>query len=309
MTSQRVTTQLNQMLKAMSDSEMMPAFYICAIDEKFNKFIDFENIDDHRFLRGFIESIQSIKNPKELRDLIMNYYSNQKYIYIEGYIDELNRFKTSSVNKCRDLEKFKSDKRYLAFAINYYQSKFSRDDSYICRINDEYMMFLFIVYCHPYFSQTSCDLDNIESQYSNLLNQYSCHFKNYDNDPEFYQWSKKYMDENPDYGSQKFTPTSMDEYRTIVNIIFDRLYFENKNIYDALKKKLSNARYQRDYRKNNKGTKPFYFPLSLKAQEALKTLAFKRGVPELKLVELLINEGYAKECLSPTGADLYSSPK
>lgn len=305
MTNGHVMNQLNQMLKTMPDSDMVVAFYICEIDKDYGHFLEFRDINDSSFLRRFTQSLQSITNPKELRDLIIKYYSNQREEYIEDYINQLIQIKISSKNRSRDLEKFKSDRRLLAFAINYYASRFTRSEDYIHAINDEYIRLLFIIHCDPFFSDTSRDLDNIETQYSNILNLYPCHFKNYDNDPDFYTWAKKYMDENPDYGSRCFTPTSTSEYRDVVNIIFDRLYFLNKNAYEALKKKLSNARYQCDYRKKNKGVKQFYFPLSIKAQKALQTLAFKRGIPELKLVELLINEAYTKECMSPNGVDLY----
>ncbi len=89
---------------------------------------------------------------------------------------------------------------------------------------------------------------------------YSAHFQKNDT-IDFYIWAKNYMDDNDKYDSKVYTPITNEEYRTTVNIIFDKLFDENKDIYAALKEKLSNAWYQKKYRQKNKGKKAHHYVL------------------------------------------------
>ena len=82
-------------------------------------------------------------------------------------------------------------------------------------------------------------------------------------------------------------------------------YYEDENIHYALRKKLSNAWYQKKHREEKKVKKPHYYALTKRAREALLTLAFKNGVSEEQMIERLINETYAKECCSVDGENLY----
>ena len=113
------------------------------------------------------------------------------------------------------------------------------------------------------------------------------------------------MDGHDKYHSTIYAPITDDEYKTTVNIIFDKLFDENEDIYAALKDKLSNAWYQKKYRQKNKGKKPHYYALSKKAKEALHILALKRNLKEEEVIENLINEFYVKECVDALGETLY----
>ena len=112
-------------------------------------------------------------------------------------------------------------------------------------------------------------------------------------------------DHNEKYHSTAYTPITDEEYRTTVNIIFDKLFDENEDIYAALKDKLANAWYQKKYRQKNKGKKPHYYALSKKTIESLHILAFKRNMSEEQIIENLINEFYVKECADISGNSLY----
>ena len=113
-------------------------------------------------------------------------------------------------------------------------------------------------------------------------------------------------DHNEKYHSTAYTPITDEEYRTTVNIIFDKFFDENEDIYAALKDKLANAWYQKKYRQKNKGKKPHYYALSKRAKEALHILAFKRNLTEEEVIENLINEFYVKECVNVQGQSLYT---
>ena len=194
----------------------------------------------------------------------------------------------------------------LAFALHYYEKQFRRGDSIVNDINNHFFRFLFIIFCHPDYSQSTVELNIIEEKFSQLTNSHLIHFVKNDT-IDFYRWSKNYMDDhNEKYHSTAYTPITDEEYRTTVNIIFDKLFDENEDIYAALKDKLSNAWYQKKYRQKNKGKKPHYYALSKKTIESLHILAFKRNMSEEKIIENLINEFYVKECVDAQGQSLYT---
>ena len=173
-------------------------------------------------------------------------------------------------------------------------------------INNHFFRFLFIIFCHPDYSQSTVELNTNEEKISQLTNSHLIHFVKNDT-IDFYRWAKSYMDDhNEKYHSAAYTPITDEEYRTTVNIIFDKLFDENEDIYAALKDKLANAWYQKKYRQKNKGKKPHYYALSKRAKEALHILAFKRNMSEEQIIENLINEFYVKECVDVRGQSLYT---
>lgn len=298
--------QLKSALKQLNESDLVPALCLMEMDIESNSFRDFQKELDRKVMRPFIQRLNTIKGLSEIRQIILDYYSAQKWDYIDDYLRELETFKLNLKNRGRDISKYQSDSRLLAFALHYYEKQFRRGDSIVNNINNHFFRFLFIIFCHPDYSQSTVELNIIEEKFSQLTNSHLIHFAKNDT-IDFYRWAKSYMDDhNEKYHSAAYTPITDEEYRTTVNIIFDKLFDENEDIYAALKDKLSNAWYQKKYRQKNKGKKPHYYALSKRAKESLHILAFKRNMSEEQIIENLINEFYVKECVDVQGQSLYT---
>ena len=298
--------QLRSALKQLNESDLLPALCLMEMDIESNSFRDFHKELDRKLMRPFIQRLNTIKGLSEIRQIILDYYSTQEWDYIDDYLRELETLKSLLKNRGRDISKYQSNPRLLAFALHYYEKQFRRGDNIINDINNHFFRFLFIIFCHPDYSQSTVELNIIEEKFSQLTNSHLIHFVKNDT-IDFYRWSKNYMDDhNEKYHSTAYTPITDEEYRTTVNIIFDKLFDENEDIYAALKDKLSNAWYQKKYRQKNKGKKPHYYALSKRAKEALHILAFKRNMSEEQIIENLINEFYVKECVDVRGQSLYT---
>lgn len=298
--------QLRSALKQLNESDLLPALCLMEMDIESNSFRDFHKELDRKLMRPFIQRLNTIKVLSEIRQIILDYYSTQEWDYIDDYLRELETLKSLLKNRGRDISKYQSNPRLLAFALHYYEKQFRRGDNIINDINNHFFRFLFIIFCHPDYSQSTVELNIIEEKFSQLTNSHLIHFVKNDT-IDFYRWAKNYMDDhNEKYHSTAYTPITDEEYRTTVNIIFDKLFDENEDIYAALKDKLANAWYQKKYRQKNKGKKPHYYALSKRAKEALHILAFKRNMSEEQIIENLINEFYVKECVDVRGQSLYT---
>ena len=298
--------QLRSALKQLNEGDLVPALCLMEMDIESNSFRDFHKELDRKLMRPFIQRLNTIKGLSEIRQIILDYYSTQEWDYIDDYLRELETFKSLLKNRGRDISKYQSNPRLLAFTLHYYEKQFRRGDSIINDINNHFFRFLFIIFCHPDYSQSTVELNIIEEKFSQLTNSHLIHFVKNDT-IDFYRWAKSYMDDhNEKYHSAAYTPITDEEYRTTVNIIFDKLFDENEDIYAALKDKLANAWYQKKYRQKNKGKKPHYYALSKRAKEALHILAFKRNMSEEQIIENLINEFYVKECVDAQGQSLYT---
>ena len=298
--------QLKSALKQLNEGDLVPALCLMEMDIESNSFRDFQKELDRKVMRPFIQRLNTIKGLSEIRQIILDYYSAQKWDYIDDYLRELETFKLNLKNRGRDISKYQSDSRLSAFALHYYEKQFRRGDSIVNNINNHFFRFLFIIFCHPDYSQSTVELNIIEEKFSQLTNSHLIHFAKNDT-IDFYRWAKSYMDDhNEKYHSAAYTPITDEEYRTTVNIIFDKFFDENEDIYAALKDKLANAWYQKKYRQKNKGKKPHYYALSKRAKEALHILAFKRNMSEEQIIENLINEFYVKECVDVQGQSLYT---
>lgn len=297
--------QLRSALKQLNESDLVPALCLMEMDIESNSFRDFQKEMDRKLIRPFIQRLNTIKVLSEIRQIILDYYSTQEWDYIDDYLRELETLKSLLKNRGRDISKYQSNPRLLAFTLHYYEKQFRRGDSIINDINNHFFRFLFIIFCHPDYSQSTVELNIIEEKFSQLTNSHLIHFVKNDT-IDFYRWAKNYMDDhNEKYHSTAYTPITDEEYRTTVNIIFDKLFDENEDIYAALKDRLSNAWYQKKYRQKNKGKKPHYYALSKKTIESLHILAFKRNMSEEQIIENLINEFYVKECADALGDPLY----
>ncbi|QOW47705.1 MULTISPECIES: hypothetical protein [Acinetobacter] len=297
--------QLKEVLKQLNDVDLVPALCLMEMDIESNSFRDFQKYLDRQLMRPFIQRLNTIKGLSEIRQIILNYYSTQEWDYIDDYLEELKTFKLNLKNRGRDISKYQSNPRLLAFALNYYEKKFRRGDSFINDIDNHFFKFLFVIFCHPDYSQSIVELNIIEEKFSQLTNIHLIHFIKNDT-IDFYRWAKKYMDDhNNKYHSTAYNPITEEEYRTTVNIIFDKIFDENEDIYAALKDKLANAWYQKKYRQKNKGKKENYYALTKKTRDALDAIKYKRNMSEEKVIESLINECFIKECSDHNGVSLF----
>ena len=297
--------QLKSALKQLDEGDLVPALFLMEMDIESNSFRDFQKELDRKVMRPFIQRLNTIKGLSEIRQIILDYYSAQKWHYIDDYLRELETFKVNLKNRGRDMSKYQSDSRLSAFALHYYEKQFRRGDSIVNDINNHFFRFLFIIFCHPDYSQSTVELNIIEEKFSQLTNSHLIHFAKNDT-IDFYRWAKSYMDDhNEKYHSAAYTPITDEEYRTTVNIIFDKLFDENEDIYAALKDKLANAWYQKKYRQKNKGKKAHHYVLQKKTLDALHNLAFKWKMSHEQVIERLINEHYVKECKDASGEPLY----
>lgn len=304
MSNLKVINQLRSALNQLKDDDLVPALFLMEMDDELNSFRDFHKDIDRKLMSNFIQTINTIKELSEIRKIILDSYSSQHQDYINDYINEISKFNILLKNRGRDLSKYQSDQRLLAFALNHYNERFRREDNTINDINNHFYRLLFIIFCHPYYSQSTRDINIIEENFSQLINKHLIHFVKNDT-LDFYRWAKNYMDNHEKYQSTKYSPITDEEYKTTVNIIFDKLFNENEDIYSALKDKLANAWYQKKYRQKHKGKKPYYYALSKRAKEALHILAFKKNMTEEQVIEHLINKNYIEECADYFGESLY----
>ena len=222
--------QLKSALKQLDEGDLVPALFLMEMDIESNSFRDFQKELDRKVMRPFIQRLNTIKGLSEIRQIILDYYSAQKWDYIDDYLRELETFKLNLKNRGRDISKYQSDSRLLAFALHYYEKQFRRGDSIVNNINNHFFRFLFIIFCHPDYSQSTVELNIIEEKFSQLTNSHLIHFVKNDT-IDFYRWAKNYMDDhNEKYHSTAYTPITDEEYRTTVNIIFDKLFDENEDI-------------------------------------------------------------------------------
>ena len=200
-----------------------------------------------------------------------------------------------------DFNKIKDNQRFLQFACKVLNEK--EGDRLIFDIKNLYFQLLYLAYTIPFYYENSRSIENIYYRFDKIYTKFNSHFKSSCSD--FFVWAKKYINENSEFRRYRRDASHVSEYETLINSIFDIIYYEDENIHYALRKKLSNAWYQKKHREEKKVKKPHYYALTKRAREALLTLAFKNGLTEEQMIERLINETYAKECCSVDGENLY----
>lgn len=158
-----------------------------------------------------------------------------------------------------------------------------------------YFRFLYLTFAYSFYLEKHLDLDYIQTQYSQIITENPLHFKKYDHQ-DFYLWAKGYLDKDSEHqaisNSLIYSPTTNEEYKVIINIIFDYLYITDIYAYKIIKEKLLNAWYQKDYRQRTKGKKGYFF-LTDRTHSCLDILAKKNNMSKEKVLESLINEKYS----------------
>lgn len=73
---------------------------------------------------------------------------------------------------------------------------------------------------------------------------------------------KSILIKTPEFRRYRRDASHVSEYETLINSIFDIIYYEDENIHYALRNKLSNAWYQKKHREEKKVKKPNHYALT-----------------------------------------------
>lgn len=266
------------------------------------------NIYNNRGIRESIDAIEkdiaklnSLDKLRNISRFIIDEMNNSNEDDIYYFLRDLKDFQSRIKIHSFDFNKIKDNQRFLQFACKVLHEK--EGDRLILDIKNLYFQLLYLAYTIPIYYENSRSIENIYYRFDKIYTKFNSHFKSPCSD--FFVWAKKYINENSEFRRYRRDASHVSEYETLINSIFDIIYYEDENIHYALRKKLSNAWYQKKHREEKKVKKPHYYALTKRAREALLTLAFKNGVSEEQMIERLINETYAKECCSVDGENLY----
>lgn len=266
------------------------------------------NIDNNRRIRESNDAIEkdiaklnSLDKLRNISKFIIDEMNNSSDDNIYYFLRDLKDFQSRIKIHSFDFNKIKDNQRFLQFACKVLHKK--EGDRLILDIKNLYFQLLYLAYTIPIYYENSRSIENIYYRFDKIYTKFNSHFKSPCSD--FLVWAKKYINENSEFRRYRRDASHVSEYETLINSIFDIIYYEDENIHYALRKKLYNAWYQKKHREEKKVKKPNYYALTKRAREALLTLAFKNGLSEEQMIERLINETYAKECCSVDGKNLY----
>ena len=266
------------------------------------------NIDNNRRIRESnaaiekdIAKLNSLDKLRNISKFIIDEMNNSSDDDIYYFLRDLKDFQSRIKIHSFDFNKIKDNQRFLQFACKVLHEK--EGDRLILDIKNPYFQLLYLAYTIPIYYENSRSIENIYYRFDKIYTKFNSHFKSPCSD--FLVWAKKYINKNSEFRRYRRDASHVSEYETLINSIFDIIYYEDENIHYALRKKLSNAWYQKNHREEKKVKKPHYYALTKRAREALLTLAFKNGLSEEQMIERLINETYAKECCSVDGENLY----
>lgn len=248
-----------------------------------------------------IAKLNTLDKLKNISKFIIDEMNNTDEDDIYDFLCDLKYFQSIIKIHSFDFNQIKDNQRFLQFACKAMNKK--AGNRLILDIKNPYFQFLYMAYTLPSFYESSRSIENIYHEFDRIYSKFNNHFKSPCSD--FYIWAKSYINENSEFRKYRRDAFHVSEYETLINSIFDIIYYEDENIHYALRKKLSNAWYQKKHREEKKVKKPNYYALTKRAREALLTLAFKNAVSEEQMIERLINETYAKECCSVDGENLY----
>lgn len=200
-----------------------------------------------------------------------------------------------------DLKSIEKNQRFILFA-NAIMQKYLGTRR-LKNISNPVYKFFYILFTYEEYFDNPRSLEEISERFSNVYMKFNNHFKFANN--EFYTWANGYIHESEEYKRLRMTSLSSADFEMNINSIFDQLYDLDSNIHYALRKKISNAWYQKKHRDDKKVKKPGFYALTVKTKEALATLARKNNLSEDQVLEQLINKAYIQECASPIGELLY----
>ena len=289
-------TNLKSYLKQLRDEDLIWALYV------FNHPNTYGNDRTRKHdTEDDIVDLNSIDKIQSIRDLIINEMDNKHEDDIYYFLKDLKNFKSKINHSSFDFNKIKDNERFLILACHIMEIKLNNRE--VLNIKNLYFKFLYMAYTFPIFYEEPREIKIIFNRFDKIYSKFNSHFK--PDTSDFFVWAKKYINENSEFRRYKLDATDESEYETLINSIFDIIYYEDETIHYALRKKLSNAWYQKKHREEQKVKKHHYYALTKRAKEALHTLAFKYGITEDKMIEKLVNETYTKECCSVDGENQY----
>lgn len=299
--------ELKQFIKQCSDADMIWILHVMNKEHEERRARQKISDSDTALVQLDIQMLNSLNNTDEIKNNFLRLCDHINEREAADLMDILKSFLSTLVIRGRDLSKYEKDKRLLYFALNQINYNESRHNTF-SEIHNEYFRFLYTIFMLPNYYESNRPLDNLEASFSKIISKQPLHFKSFDSD-EFYLWAKTYMDQDREnarvLNSTSYKPLNAKECSIVINAVFDNLLAIDSNVYKAIKDKLSNAAYQKKYRKTNKGRKHHYY-LTDKALRSLEILAKKHDVTKEKMIESLVNERYTKECMDFHGNDLYS---
>lgn len=254
---------------------------------------------DNELIQEDVQSLNTLRDIDEVKSIVINRCKELNEKEVKYILNNINDYLESLPYRSHDLSRYKSDKRFLNFAFYKLADKLDDDLYEINKIQDDYLRFLYIVSVYKTSRRIINKLIRIEKFFSKLLLDKTLHFKNYDY-VDFYKWSLKYIVEDKEitkrFNFKEYSPIQDDEFKIVVLSILDQIYDTDENTYIVLKEKISNAWYQKAYRKKNKGRDHHYF-FTDKTLEALETISKKENISDEKVLERLINEYFANHCI------------
>ena len=216
---------------------------------------------------------------------------------IEHFIYCLEEYQAHISMPKIDLKNIENNKRFILFANNTMQNNL-RSRILEDIINPVYKFFYMLFTYEEYFNRPR-SLEEIYKRFSNVHMKFDSHFNFAEND--FYIWDNSQIYKSEEYKRLRVNLLNSTNPEININSIFDQLYDLDINVHYALRKKISNAWYQKRHRDDKKVKKPGFYALTVKAKEALASLARKKNLSEDKVLEELINQAYVKECNPLTG--------
>jgi len=287
---------LKSYLAQLRDEDFIWVLYV------FKRPDSYRNSDDEsHIIEKEIEILNCIEKLKSIKKIVIDFFEMKDAIAIDDFLYDLQNHRQSIMSPMIEYSQITGNQRFLNFACEKMCSQIG--ERKIRQIKNLYYKFLYMAYTFPYFYENPRRVEDLYVDFDKVYSKFNTHFKF--TDPDFFIWAKQYINENTDFRRYKKESVDISEYQTIINSIFDLIYIENENIHYALRKKLNNAWYQKKHREEKKVKKPNYYALTKKAKESLQTLSFKYNLSEERVLEKLINECFAKECMSPIGRPLY----
>ncbi|MBI0395448.1 MULTISPECIES: hypothetical protein [Acinetobacter] len=257
-----------------------------------------------------INLLNTFKNLNEIKNKITLELDNLNENEIKNLITDIHKYSEQLIYKGYNLSPYLDDERLLNLFLHSYST--NNEDYYqdIKKINNKYFQFLYIISVCEYGDNVLRLLNRVQYNYSKVLTERLLHFKKYDS-IEFYKWAIQYIHDDRSllrrYNLRDFQPIQDVDFKVAVLSILDMIYDHDRNAYQLLKEKMSNAWYQKIYRQNTKGKKHYYF-FKDRTQECLKIICQKNNLNEEKMLDQLINEYYVTHCTYPnSGKDMYSS--
>ncbi|WP_151980741.1 hypothetical protein [Acinetobacter guerrae] len=305
---------LSSYLKNLSNEYLIICLHVRNIIEIENRIRDSISDLDNEVIEMDVEILKSINKLEEIKPIIEKYFEYAYDDEIDLFINKVNNLKKDMPIYNSNILNSIKDKRFFYFLVNIFNKEINQSRIYtlkihlLNKINNEYFQILYLALISIFCSTHQTQIEYLKDSYSQLITKYPLHFEKYD-DNKFYIWAKKYMDNDIENKrtsrSTYYSPMTVEEYKPAIHAIFDALYIEQPYAYQALKDKLLNAWYQKNYRQRNKGKKGYFF-LTDRTHACLDILAKKDNVSKEKVLESLINEKYAIECKDHNGNDKYS---